>query len=253
MRVAYFDCPAGVAGDMAIAALVGAGFPLAVLEETIAHLGLAGEVQLQTETVRRQGQAAIAVTVQTQEQPHHRHLPEIEDRIRGAQLSERARDWSLATFRALAIAESEVHGIPVEQVHFHEVGALDAIVDVVGTCVGLDWLGVEAVFCSALPVGGGYVQCEHGRLPVPVPAVLKLWESRQVPLQDNGIAAELVTPTGAALMVALAASFGGPPPLTLEKIGLGAGHRDLPIPNILRLWVGTALEKKTAPVHPHSH
>ncbi len=253
MRVAYFDCPTGVAGDMAIAALVGAGFPMGVLEETIGRLGLAGEVQVRAETVRRQGQAAIAVTVQTQEQPHHRHLPEIEDRIRGAQLSERARDWSLATFRALAIAEGEVHGIPVEQVHFHEVGALDAIVDVVGTCVGLDWLGVEAVFCSALPVGGGYVHCDHGRLPVPVPAVLKLWESRQVPLQDNGIAAELVTPTGAALMVALAEGFGGPPPLTLEKIGLGAGHRDLPVPNILRLWVGTALEKKTARAHHHSH
>jgi uncharacterized protein (TIGR00299 family) protein len=238
---------------MAIAAVVGAGVPLAVLEETIAHLGLATEVQLQVETVRRQGQAAIAVTVQTREQHHHRHLPEIEDRIRGAQLSERARDWSLATFRALAIAEGEVHGIPVEQVHFHEVGALDAIVDVVGTCVGLDWLGVEAVCCSALPVGAGYVHCDHGRLPVPVPAVLKLWESRQVPLYDNGLATELVTPTGAALMVAIAEDFGGPPPLTLEKIGLGAGHRDLPIPNILRLWVGTTLQKKTVPGHHHAH
>ena len=130
------------------------------------------------------------------------------------------------------------HGIPPEKVHFHEVGATDAIVDIVGTCLGLDWLGIDSIFCSPMPTGGGTVKASHGHLSVPVPAVLKLWESRQVPVYSNGIQQELVTPTGAAIAVTLAADFGAPPPLKLEKVGLGAGSRDLPIGNILRLWLG---------------
>lgn len=169
-----------------------------------------------------------------------RHLPEIERLILVAGLPERVTRWSLAVFRRLAEAEGAVHGIAPEQVHFHEVGATDAIVDIVGTCIGLDWLGVEHLYCAALPVGGGTVWAAHGRLPVPPPAVLKLWEMRQVPLYSNGINKELVTPTGAAIVTTLASQFGSPPPMILQKVGLGAGSQDLPIPNILRLWLGTA-------------
>ncbi len=158
--------------------------------------------------------------------------------IVAAALPPRATAWSLAVFRKLADAEGAVHGIPPEQVHFHEVGATDAIVDIVGTCLGLDWLGIDALHCSPLPTGGGTVYAAHGRLPVPAPAVLKLWEMRQIPIYSNGIDRELVTPTGAAIATALATDFGPPPAMVLQKVGLGAGSINLPIPNILRLWIG---------------
>lgn len=180
---------------------------------------------------------------------HHeastRHLPEIEQMIVAARLPSRAEAWSLAVFRRLAEAEGAVHGIPPEAVHFHEVGATDAIVDIVGTCLGLDWLGIDKIYCSALPTGGGTIRAAHGRLPVPAPAVLKLWELRQVPLYSNGIERELVTPTGAAIATTLASQFGPPPSMTLLRVGLGAGSIDLPLPNILRLWIGERTEVGT--------
>jgi uncharacterized protein (TIGR00299 family) protein len=172
-----------------------------------------------------------------------RHLPEIERLIIAAGLPPRVLQWSLAVFHQLAIAEGAVHGIAPDKVHFHEVGATDAIVDIVGTCLGLDWLGIDQLYCSALPTGGGTVRAAHGRLPVPVPAVLKLWESRQVPVYSNGIDRELVTPTGAALAVTLVTSFGPPPAMTLQKVGNGAGSAQLPIPNILRLWIGESSQE----------
>ncbi|NET51374.1 MAG: DUF111 family protein, partial [Merismopedia sp. SIO2A8] len=169
-----------------------------------------------------------------------RHLPDIEAMIQAAQLSPRAMEWSLAIFRQLAKAEGAVHGIPFDRVHFHEVGAIDAIVDIVGTCIGLDWLQIDAIYCSALPIGGGTIRAAHGRLPVPAPAVLQLLRMGQVPIYSNGIEKELVTPTGAAIATTLATTFGPPPAMTLQNVGLGAGGRDLAIPNILRLWIGDA-------------
>jgi hypothetical protein len=179
--------------------------------------------------------------------PGTRRLPEIEHLIKAAGLPHQAEAWSLAVFRQLAEAEGAVHGTPPEQVHFHEVGATDAIVDIVGTCLGLDWLGIEQFYCSALPVGGGTIWAAHGRLPVPAPAVLKLWEMRQVPIYSNGIARELVTPTGAAIATTLAMQFGAVPAMTLQRVGLGAGSRDFPIPNILRLWIGESQHSTVSP------
>jgi uncharacterized protein (DUF111 family) len=177
--------------------------------------------------------------------PHktHRHLPEIEQMIRNAKLPKQVEIWSIAVFRELAIAEGLVHGIAPEQVHFHEVGALDAIVDIVCTCAGLAYLGVEQTYCSPLPAGGGYVHCDHGIMPVPAPATLKLWENHAVTIFDNGIRKELVTPTGAAIAVTLSESFGEVPLMTIKKVGLGAGSQDLEIPNILRLWLGSSKKK----------
>lgn len=175
-----------------------------------------------------------------------RRLPEIEALIEGADLPPQASRWSLAVFRRLAQAEAAVHGIPPEQVHFHEVGATDALVDIVGTCLGLDWLGIDALVCSALPTGGGTVRCEHGLLPVPAPAVLRLMASAQIPVYSNGIERELVTPTGCAIAATLASSFGPPPQFVLKNIGLGAGGRELALPNILRLWIGTVDELPAA-------
>jgi len=175
-----------------------------------------------------------------QEHSHaeHRHLPDIENMIRAAKLGKQIEKWSLATFRELAIAEGAVHGIAPESVHFHEVGAIDAIVDIVCTCAGFAWLGVEKIYCSALPVGGGYVNCDHGKMPVPAPATLKLWEMHGVVTFDNGIRKELVTPTGAAIAVTLCEKFGEVPVMKVKKVGLGAGTQELEIPNALRLWVG---------------
>ncbi|MGG6268192.1 nickel pincer cofactor biosynthesis protein LarC [Leptolyngbya sp. AN03gr2] len=280
-KIAYLDCPTGIAGDMCLGALVDLGVPLAYLTECLDRLGISEEYELSAESVQRNGQRATKIQVKLQsdtkhshkhkhshdhhnhdpdhehhhdhkhshdhEHHHHhdklRHLPEIEEMIYGAKLPPRAEAWSLAVFRQLAIAEGAVHGIAPEAVHFHEVGAIDAIVDIVGTCLGFDWLNVDRIICSPLPTGGGTVWAAHGRLPVPVPAVLKLFELRQVPIYSNGIEKELVTPTGAAIVTTLAKSFSAPPKMTLQKVGLGAGTIDLPIPNMIRIWIGTTEEQ----------
>lgn len=244
-KIAYFDCPTGLAGDMCLGALVDAGVPLDYLIEQLKSLGFEQDYQLNAQKVHRMGQIATKVSVDLtrKDSPSHRHLPDIQRAIQNAQLPPRVRDWSLQIFQHLAVAEGAVHGIEPEKVHFHEVGAVDAIVDIVGSCLGLDWLGIDHLYCSAFPTGGGTVKAAHGLLPVPVPAVLKLWETRNVPIYSNGIDRELVTPTGAAIAVTLAQSFGSPPPLHLKRIGLGAGSKELPIPNILRLWIGESGEK----------
>ncbi|AUB40990.1 putative protein family UPF0272 [Nostoc flagelliforme CCNUN1] len=256
-KIAYLQCPTGISGDMCLGALVSLGVPVDYLIEKLNGLGIQQEYQLRAEFVQRNGQQATKVHVDLVDDRHHhhhdhehshdhtRHLPEIERMILKAGLPSRAEAWSLAVFRQLAVAEGAVHGISPEKVHFHEVGAVDAIVDIVGTCLGLDWLGIESndeglplLYCSAFPTGGGTVRAAHGQMAVPVPAVLKLWEMRGCPVYSNGIDRELVTPTGAAIATTLARDFGSPPAIAIKQIGLGAGTINLPIPNILRLWVG---------------
>jgi len=246
MNVAYFDCPAGIAGDMCLGALIDAGVPLDYLQGQLATLGIGAEFTLTTETVQRKGQRGLKAHVEVHSSSwlHHRHWPDIQAQILAADLPARARDWSLRVFEALAIAEGAVHGIAPTAVHFHEVGAVDALVDIVGTCLGLDYLGIEQIYCSALPTGGGTVRAAHGQLPVPVPAVLQLWQTYQVPVYSNGLNYELVTPTGAAIVCALSQGFGSPPAMTLQRLGLGAGSHDLPLPNLLRLWLGERPEQK---------
>ncbi len=257
-KIAYLECKTGIAGDMCLGALVDIGVPLAYLIEKLKGLGIDSEYRLREEKVKKNGQLATKVFVDllTEEESSHqhnhdhhshshhhhhppaRHLPEIERLIQQAGLPPKATDWSLQVFRQLAIAEGAVHGIEPEKVHFHEVGATDAIVDIVGTCLGLDWLSIDELYCSPLPTGGGIVKAAHGKLPVPVPAVLKLWESREVPVYNNGIESELVTPTGAAIVVTLAKDFISPPPMKFHRVGLGAGTKDLLLPNLVRLWLG---------------
>ncbi|MBW4446977.1 MAG: nickel pincer cofactor biosynthesis protein LarC [Spirirestis rafaelensis WJT71-NPBG6] len=253
-KFAYIQCPTGISGDMCLGALVSLGVPEEYLIEKLNKLGIEHEYKLRTELVHRNGQEATKVHVDLTHHHHHedehhhhhgRHLPEIEQMILKAKLPSRAEAWSLAVFRQLAVAEGAVHGIAPEKVHFHEVGAVDAIADIVGTCLGLDWLGIDSndegmplLYCSALPTGGGTVRAAHGLMAVPVPAVLKLWEMRSCPVYSNGIDKELVTPTGAAIATTLATDFGAPPPMTIKQVGLGAGSINLPIPNILQLWLG---------------
>ena len=250
VKIGYLECPTGIAGDMCLGALIDCGLPWQYLVDRLKSLGIEQEYCLRHEIVIRNGQAATKVHVDLQHQHQHqhdrhhhhyypaRHLPEIKTLIESASLPERVKDWSLKIFQQLAIAEGAVHGISPEQVHFHEVGATDAIVDIVGTCIGLDWLDIEELYCSPMPTGGGTIKAAHGKLTVPVPAVVKLWQTREVPVYSNGIKKELVTPTGAAIAVTLAKTFGDPPAMKLKQIGLGAGSRDLEIPNILRLWLG---------------
>ncbi|WP_414562060.1 MULTISPECIES: nickel pincer cofactor biosynthesis protein LarC [unclassified Anabaena] len=259
IKVAYLQCPTGISGDMCLGALVSLGVPVEYLSEKLNQLGITHEYNLSAELVQHNGQQAMKVHVDLVHDHHHddhqhshhhgRHLPEIEQMIIQAQLPSRAEAWSLAVFRQLAVAEGAVHGIEPEKVHFHEVGAVDAIVDIVGTCLGLDWLGIDSneqglplLYCSAFPTGGGTVRAAHGQMAVPVPAVLKLWEMRGCPVYSNGIDRELVTPTGAAIATTLAREFGSPPPMTIKHVGLGAGTLNLPIPNILRLWMGESTE-----------
>lgn len=262
MKIAYFDCPSGIAGDMCLGALVDAGVPSEYLVEMLAKLGMSNEYHLHFNRVLKNGISATKVRVhlKAKQHPVHRHLLEIQQMILGAKLPERAETWSLNVFQVLAEAEAAVHGTTAEAVHFHEVGATDALVDIVGTCLGLDYLNIEQLVCSALPVGGGLVKAAHGLMPVPTPAVVKLWELRSVPVYSNNLHRELVTPTGAAIVCALAESFGEMPALAVLKVGLGAGDMDLPVPNILRIWLGeatpTLLAQRThseSHSHRHSH
>jgi hypothetical protein len=252
-KLAYLQCPSGISGDMCLGALVSLGVPLEYLIDKLNHLGIVQEYKLWAELVQRHGQQATQVHVDLlsnhHDHHHHRHLSEIEQMILQAKLPPRAEAWSLAVFRQLAVAEGAVHGVAPQKVHFHEVGAVDAIVDIVGACLGLDWLGIESdetglplLYCSAFPTGGGTVGAAHGQMAVPVPAVLKLWEMRSCPVYSNGIERELVTPTGAAIATTLAKEFGSPPPMSIKQVGLGAGNLNLPIPNILRLWLGEATD-----------
>ena len=191
MKVAYFDCPTGVSGDMCLGALIDAGVSIEYLTQHLDRLGINQEYKLSSKQMIHNGQQATKAIVTLTNQPDHSHthdhthtrtLPEIEKMIISATLPDRAEKSSLEIFRNLAIAEGAVHGIPPEQVFFHEVGAVDAIVDIVGTCLGMDWLKIEQFYCSALPTGGGTIWAAHGRLPVPVPAVLKLFEKANVPV-----------------------------------------------------------------------
>jgi len=233
---AHFDCVSGVAGDMTLAALVSAGWPAAELERLPARLELEG-VRVQVRDVRRGPFAARHVSVEFPEKQPHRHLHHVEAILDQADLPATVRERAKQVFRRLAEAEAEVHGTTVQKVHFHEVGAVDAIVDIAGALLGLDALGVRSVSASVLPLGRGSVDSQHGRIPVPAPATALLL--RGVPVRGGPVEAELVTPTGAALLTTLASSWGDAPAFRLTAVGTGAGTREFPDhPNILRLLLG---------------
>jgi len=236
MRHAHFDCVSGIAGDMTLAALVSAGWPEEELQRLPSRLKLEG-VEIVVTRVRRGPFAAVHVEVRASEKQPHRHLHHIEAILDQADLPPGVRDRARAVFTRLAEAEAEVHGSTVKKVHFHEVGAVDAIVDIAGSLLGLDALGIVTVSASELPLGGGFVDSQHGRIPVPAPATALLL--RGAPVRGGPVEAELVTPTGAALLMTLAQGWGDPPAMRLEQVGTGAGTKEFPAhPNILRLLIG---------------
>jgi pyridinium-3,5-bisthiocarboxylic acid mononucleotide nickel chelatase len=233
---AWFDCFAGIAGDMALAALLDAGAELEALRAGLARLPLE-PYGLDVERVERGGIGATMVTVRPQGGARRRTWGELRTVVAEADLSERVRERSLATLERLAVAEGRVHRVPPEEVHFHEVGAVDTLVDVVGTALLLDQLGVTDVRASSVALGSGTVRGEHGVLPVPAPAVLELL--RDAPVHAGGVAAELTTPTGAAILAASASSWGELPPVRVAAIGYGAGsRRHDEVPNLLRVVLG---------------
>ncbi|MBW2328956.1 MAG: nickel pincer cofactor biosynthesis protein LarC [Deltaproteobacteria bacterium] len=243
-KIAYLDCFSGISGNMLLGALLHAGLPEEVLRTSLAALQVPDwQLEIGHNTVS--GLQACCVRVQAQQSANHRHLHQICNIIEQSTLPEAVINRSIAVFTRLAEAEAHVHGTTVEKIHFHEVGAVDAIVDIVGVISGFHYLGIEQITCSPLPMPSGWVSCAHGNLPLPAPAVCELL--KKIPVYGDSLAQELVTPTGAALAAELCSAFGPMPPMTLEQTGYGAGTmlRKDGRPNILRLMIGhsTAAEE----------
>src|SRR5580700_6808446 len=241
MKYAYFDCFSGISGDMTLGALVDAGVPVEQLRGELQGLNVPGW-ELTIEKVWKNGMAASYAKVRAQDTTTHRSLITILGILEKSGLAPTVKDRAVAIFQKLGEAEAAVHDVPLEKIHFHEVGAVDAIVDIVGACIGFTALGCEAFACSALNVGGGTAKMAHGVLPVPAPATARLLMGK--PTYSNGVQKELVTPTGAAIVATLCDSFGPQPAMSVSAIGYGAGTADLEgQPNVLRIMIGETAEK----------
>ena len=240
MAIAYFDCFSGISGNMILGALLDAGLALEDLQSELGKLDISGYT-VRAEGVDRHGLRGTHVEVEVAEHGPHRHLHDIEAIITVSDLPDAIQERSMAIFGRLARAEAKVHGEPIGHVHFHEVGALDAIVDVVGAVIGLDLMGIDRIYASPVHLGRGTVRCAHGVIPVPAPATAELLKG--VPTYGRDVDAELVTPTGAAILTTLAEGWGAAPPMAVSRIGYGAGTRDLPHPNLLRISIGEAQDR----------
>ncbi|HEV2176624.1 MAG TPA: nickel pincer cofactor biosynthesis protein LarC [Terriglobia bacterium] len=238
MKIAYLDCSSGVSGDMFLGACLDAGLPVEQLQAELAKLRL-GAYEFRTARVLRGGIAGMHVEIAVPGAQPERHLEDIAGLIRESVLGEPVKRRAIAMFTRLAEVEGKLHAKPANRVHFHEVGAVDAILDIVGAAVAVELLGISELICSPLNVGGGRVAAAHGSLPVPAPATAELL--RGAPVYSSGVEAELVTPTGAVIVTTLASGFGPVPPMKLDRIGYGAGARDFPgWPNLVRLLAGDA-------------
>lgn len=238
MKIAYFDCFAGAGGDMIAAAMLDAGLDAEFLKSQIATLGLKG-LELKITVTKRAGLRAVSFTPVITEQHQHRNLNQITEIINQSKISDKAKDTAVKIFNKLAQAEAAVHDKDVQDVYFHEVGAIDSIIDIVSASIGLEALAVEKVYCSTLSVGGGTIKCTHGLLPVPAPATAKLLEG--VPITAGPAQVELLTPTAAAILTTIVDKFCHLPPMKIETTGYGAGTlQSDEFPNVLRLLVGQA-------------
>ena len=240
-KILYFDCFSGISGDMALGAFLDLGIDEHYFIEELAKLHVEG-FRLDIRQSMKKGITGTSFTVILEENlhtHHHRNLYDIEKIIDDSALNPSVKALSKKIFRLVAEAEAKIHGKALEQVHFHEVGAIDSIVDIVGVAICMDFLGMPTVYTSPLQVGSGFVRCAHGMIPVPAPATLEILKG--VPIYNHGIQTELVTPTGAAIVKALSSGFGDIPAMEVEKIGYGLGKKDLEIPNMLRICLG---EKK---------
>ena len=235
MTIAYFDCFSGIAGDMILGALIDLGVDIKLLKNELKKLPLTG-YDIEVEQVECNHISAKDVTVTVTEEQHHRSLSDIIDILNRSTLDSRVKILSKDVFSNLGKAEAKIHNVSIEKVHFHEVGAIDSIVDIVGSAIGITALGIEKIYCSPLPLGHGFVSCDHGILPLPAPATVELLKGIPVYTVDRN--QETVTPTGAAIMRTLASQFGEMPPMKITKIGYGSGKIKSNYPNVLRVFLG---------------
>lgn len=241
MKLGFFEGSSGASGDMILGALVASGLPVSELQRCVSLLNLSG-VRLGREELIKRQISGCRVIVEVDEEHEHRHLEDITRLISEAGLPPAVKEKAIRVFTRLAEAEATVHGCAPGEIHFHEVGAKDAIVDIVGACYGLEYLKIDKISCSPLRVGFGEIQCAHGLLPVPAPAVLSLLKN--TPIFAGRYEGEWTTPTGAAILTCLASEWGQMPQMILETVGYGAGTREAPYPNFLRLLIGEAVEQR---------
>jgi pyridinium-3,5-bisthiocarboxylic acid mononucleotide nickel chelatase len=240
MKIAYLDCFAGASGDMLLGAIIDSGLSVDELKNELAKLHLT-HFDLQYKKVVKKGiggSQALVIIDQDHHHHHHRHLSNIVEIIENSDLTPSVKTNSIRIFNKLAEAEAKVHQTTIEKIHFHEVGAMDSIIDVVGTVAGLELLGIDTLYCSPLHVGTGFIKCAHGTLPVPAPATAEL--VRNLPIYSTGVEGELLTPTGAAILTTLSSGFGSMPAMTVDTWGYGAGSSEPAIPNLLRMAIGQA-------------
>jgi pyridinium-3,5-bisthiocarboxylic acid mononucleotide nickel chelatase len=241
MTIAYFDCFSGIAGDMILGALLDVGVDEATLKKELKKLPLTG-YELAVKKIQRNHITAIDVTIDVTEDQHHRSLTDITSLINHSTLPPMVKKLSQTIFYNLGKAEAKIHTVNIEEVHFHEVGAIDSIIDVIGSVIGIHLLGVETIICSPLPLGHGFVTCDHGILPLPAPATIELLKG--VPVYSVDRNQETVTPTGAAVITTLASRFGEMPPMKITNIGYGSGKIPSSYPSLLRVYLGEP-EKKS--------
>lgn len=239
MSVAFFDCFSGIAGDMILGALIDLGLDSNYLKKELKKVGISG-YEFDVKKVEKNHITGTDVYVIVKEKQHHRSLTDIKNLIDNSKLDKEIKKLSKQIFLRLAKAESKIHNVDIDEVHFHEVGAIDSIIDIVGTAIGLKKLQIKEVFSSNLPLGKGFVKCSHGIIPIPAPATVQLL--KDVPVYQTNANHEMVTPTGAAVITTISHSFGKMPPMKIKKIGYGAGKIESEYPGLLRVYTGN-LEK----------
>lgn len=242
-RVLYFDIINGISGDMTIATLLDLGIPKEVFLEEIYKLNLDDEFKINIEQKNESGIVGTKVEVITKEVNSHRHLSDIYDIIDKSSLNEFVKNKSKEIFMVIAKAEAKVHGATIDKIHFHEVGAIDSIVDVVSACILVDLLGIDKIYSTSVPVGSGFVKCDHGLMPVPAPATIEIL--KDVPIKLNTVKGECTTPTGAAIIKTLCNEFVDVLEFEVKQIGYGMGHKQFEIPNILRTVLGVKKKKNS--------
>jgi len=239
MKIAYFDCFSGISGDMILGALIDLGLDLKYLKQELSKLNLSG-YEIETKKVQKNRIAGIKVNIKAEAKQKERHLSDINNLIDDSKLDPEIKQKSKAIFLKLGQAESNVHNENIENIHFHEIGAVDSILDIVGCIIGLKKLNIREIFCANIPIGKGFIKTSHGKLPVPAPATSELLSG--FPVYSSGVEGELVTPTGAAIITTLAKKFGEMPLMKVDKVGYGAGKSDFEHPNVLRVFLGELIE-----------
>lgn len=244
-RILYFDCFSGISGDMTLGALIDLGLDPEVVRKEIEKIGISG-YNFSVQRTQKYGISGMDVTVALHDHEEERNLTEISQIIFSSRITDKAKDMTLSIFKEIAMAEAAVHGKDINEVHFHEIGAVDSIVDIAGVAICLDMLGISKIVCSPLHEGKGFVECRHGVLPIPVPAVAQMLKGSGITLITEDIEAELVTPTGIGIIKALAEGSSPMPQMTIEKVGYGFGKRDTGRLNALRIFMGSLTEKGEA-------